>query len=101
MNIGIFKTNTQGALVGNLPSLHLKDVSFEGIEKKGNGPDYRITLDGAELGAAWKKTSKEGNKPYLSAQIDSPLFPAVIYFAVFPKDGFSVAVWDRKPAEQE
>ena len=100
MNIGILKAK-DGGYFGNLPTLNLTGVSFEAIEKKGNGPDFRITVEGGELGAAWKKTSGKGND-YLSAQIDSPVFSAPINFAVFPKDGFAVAAWDRsKPTEQE
>ena len=99
MNIGIFTSTTGGNLTGNLPSLNLKNVSFEAIEKKGNGPDYRITIEGAELGAAWKKTSEKGTE-YLSAQIDSPLFPAPVNLAVFAREsGKQVAVWDRPEAK--
>lgn len=99
MNIGIFTATSGGNLTGNLPSLNLSGVSFEAVEKKGSGPDYRITIEGAELGAAWKKISEKGTE-YLSAQIDSPLFPAAVNMAIFTRDnGKSVAVWDRPEAK--
>jgi uncharacterized protein (DUF736 family) len=102
MNIGIFTKKADGTLTGDLPSLHLNGVSFEPVTQKGNGPDYRATIEGAELGAAWKKTSGKGNE-YLSVQIDSPAFPAPINFAVFArKEGNYVADWSRaKPKDDE
>jgi uncharacterized protein (DUF736 family) len=102
MNIGLFSKKEDGTLFGQLPSIGLKDVSFEPVTQKGNGPDYRVTLEGAELGAAWKKTSGKGIE-YLSVQIDSPAFPAPINFAVFGrKDGTHVADWNRaKPTGEE
>ena len=98
MTIGQFKS-VDGNLIGDLPSLNLRGVAFEAIEKKGNGPDYRITIEGSELGAAWKKTSDKGTE-YLSAQIDSPAFLAPVNMAVFKRDnGNHVAVWDRPEAK--
>ena len=49
MNIGFF-TKQDDALVGNLPTLGFKDVSIERVTKKGNGPDYAVTVEDAELG---------------------------------------------------
>jgi uncharacterized protein (DUF736 family) len=98
MNIGIFSKTEDGSLIGNLPPLGFRDVTFEAVAKKGNGPDYRITIEGAELGAAWKKTSEKGND-YLSAQIDCPVFTVPVNFAVFDKNGVHVAVWDRQKPE--
>ena len=100
MHIGIFTKKADGTLVGDLPSLHLNGVSFEPVTKKDNGPDYRVTLEGAELGAAWKKTSGKGNE-YLSVQIDTPTFPAPVNFAVFArKEGNYVADWSRPKAQE-
>lgn len=101
MNIGTFtKTEDGTALTGDLPSLHLQGVSFERIAKTNDkAPDYRITIEGAELGAAWTKTSKDGKTTFLSGQIDSPVFPATVYIAVFAKTGDRYAVvWERQEA---
>jgi len=43
-----------------------------------NAPDYRIVAGNFEIGAAWKKISK-AERPYLSATLDDPSFPATIY----------------------
>ena len=38
-----------------------------------------------ELGAAWKKTSKEG-RPYTSVKLDDPSFPAPVYASLVEAD---------------
>ena len=53
-------------------------LTFEPQEKRSdNAPDYRVfhTTDDftSEIGAAWKKTSKEGAE-FLSVSIDDPSF---------------------------
>jgi uncharacterized protein (DUF736 family) len=57
-----------------------------------SGPDYRITIHDAdaELGAAWKRTSRE-RKPYLSVKLDSPFLPQPVNCALIPERPFSVA----------
>ena len=102
MNIGFFtKTDDGTALTGDLPSLHLHGVSFERVAKANDkAPDYRISIEGAELGAAWTKTSNDGKTQYLRGQIDSPLFPATVYLAVFTKaEGKYAVVWEREKAK--
>jgi uncharacterized protein (DUF736 family) len=97
MNIGILTKQADGTLSGNLPSMNLHGVSFEKVAKtKDKSPDYRITIEGAELGAAWIEQKED--KTYLRGQIDSPLFPVPVYFAVFQSktDANTYAVaWDR------
>jgi uncharacterized protein (DUF736 family) len=101
MNIGLLSKQGDGTtLFGNLPSLHLRDVSFERVTKTGDQPDYRISVAGAELGAGWIETSKDGKTKYVSATIDSPLFSAKVKLAVFDKgDGNYAVVWDRPKAK--
>lgn len=87
-------------LPGNLPSIGLRDVSFEPIAKKGNGPDFRVTIEGAEVGAAWKKVGEKGE--YLSATLDAPTFPAPVYVAVFKtEDGTYAVLWKRHRRSEE
>lgn len=102
MNIGFFTKTADGtALTGDLPSLHLHGVSFERIAKSNDkAPDYRISIEGAELGAAWTTTSKGGKTTYLRGQIDSPIFPDTVYLAVFTKgEGNYAVVWEREKAK--
>jgi uncharacterized protein (DUF736 family) len=76
--IGTFKKDGAG-FTGTIQTLSLKaKVTFEPQEKKSdNAPDYRVFHSASgftsEIGAAWKKTSKEGAE-YLSVSIDDPSF---------------------------
>ena len=83
MNIGLFSTKDNGTIAGEIVAIgaQIADVAFEAITKTGNSPDYIITANGGELGAAWKKTSKEGNT-YLSVSLKSPFLPAPVNCAL-------------------
>jgi uncharacterized protein (DUF736 family) len=76
--IGTFKKDGAG-FTGTLQTLTLTaSITFEPAEKKnGNAPDYRVFHHTealtSEIGAAWKKTSREGAE-YLSVSIDDPGF---------------------------
>jgi len=55
-----------------------------------------MTETGCDVGAAWKKTSKDGAKPYISVRLDSPFLPMPLNAALFPgKERQHVLVWDR------
>jgi uncharacterized protein (DUF736 family) len=59
-------------------------------------PQYRIYSQGAEVGAAWSKTSEAGND-YISLKLDDPALPAPIYASLFVDnegDKYSL-VWQR------
>jgi len=76
--IGTFKKDGAG-YAGTIETLTLKArLTFEPIEKRGDSaPDFRVfqlTEEfSSEIGAAWKKSSKEGAE-YLSVSIDDPSF---------------------------
>jgi uncharacterized protein (DUF736 family) len=77
--IGTF-TKDGNHYAGTLQTLALKaDVTVEPVERKSsdNQPDYRVMHVTEEftsdIGAAWKKTSREGAE-YLSVSIDDPSF---------------------------
>jgi uncharacterized protein (DUF736 family) len=82
-SIGTFKKDGAG-YAGNVETLTLKArITFEPVNKKSdNAPDFRVfhLTEGfsSEIGAAWKKTSKEGAE-YLSVSIDDPSFAERIY----------------------
>jgi uncharacterized protein (DUF736 family) len=81
--IGTFKKDGNG-YAGNIETLAYRaEISFEPANKKNdNSPDFRVIhlTDGftSEIGAAWKKTSKDGAE-YLSVSLDDPSFPEKIY----------------------
>lgn len=76
--IGFFTKNGEG-FSGSIETLTLKArITFEPAPRKSdNAPGYRVfqvTEDfTSEIGAAWKKTSKDGAE-YLSVSIDDPSF---------------------------
>jgi uncharacterized protein (DUF736 family) len=76
--IGTFTKDGAG-YAGTIETLTLKaKITFEPEEKRNdNSPDYRVfqIAEGftSDIGAAWKKTSREG-KEYLSVSIDDPSF---------------------------
>jgi len=102
MNVGVFKKQEDGSFIGSLPTMGLHEISLETVKKQGNGPDYAATVEGAELGAAWKKTAQTG-RAYLSLEVNIP-GQASVYIAIFATetDGQYVAVWNKaKKAKPE
>ncbi|PQA89666.1 DUF736 domain-containing protein [Hyphococcus luteus] len=65
-----------------------------------DAPDFRIYAGGAELGAAWRQDSKDGETPYLAVKLDDPSFDKPMRAAFFEneKDGTGVMVWSRQKA---
>ncbi|MGA7081385.1 MAG: DUF736 domain-containing protein [Terriglobales bacterium] len=84
-SIGTFQKDGAG-YEGGIETLTLKaKITFRPADKKSdNAPDFRVfhIAEGfgftSEIGAAWKKTSKEGAE-YLSVSIDDPSFAERIY----------------------
>ena len=76
--IGTFKKDGNG-YAGNIETLTLRaKLTFEPATKKSDkAPDFRVFhLTGdftSEIGAAWKRSSKEGAE-YLSVSLDDPNF---------------------------
>ena len=65
-----------------------------------DAPDYRLYAGGAELGAAWRQDSKDGETPYLAVKLDDPSFAAPMRAAFFEnaEEGTGVMVWNRAKA---
>lgn len=57
-------------------------------------PDYRITAGGADIGAGWTKTSRDG-KEYVSVKLDDPTFPAPVFANLHPQDDGYALIWSR------
>ena len=99
MIIGNFKTHAEG-YAGNLTTLTARGTLV--FEPKTKGADYQVTLDGTEVGAAWKKTGRESGKAYLSVKLDSPFLPAPVNCALMAQeDGSHILVWSRDDRKQD
>jgi uncharacterized protein (DUF736 family) len=98
MIIGTFKTQAKG-FSGNLVTLTQRGkLVFTPAAK---GIDYQITLDGNEVGAAWKKTARDSGKAYLSVKLECPFLPAPVNCALMPQeDGSHILVWNRDDRKQ-
>jgi uncharacterized protein (DUF736 family) len=74
-------------------------AALEPVEKKSSkkGPDFKLILPGnREIGAAWEKASKDGDKEFLSVTIDDPSLAAPINCALFEdEDGEYALIWSR------
>jgi uncharacterized protein (DUF736 family) len=66
-------------------------------DKTKGAPDYRLFAGGAELGAAWRQESKDGETPYLAVSLDDPGFAGPVRAAFFEnaQEGTGVLVWTR------
>jgi len=97
--IGTFAQDENG-YSGTLHTLtHDIKLRLTPIEAKTDrAPAYRITRGPLEVGAAWRKTSKQGDREYLQFTLDDPTFAQPIYAALFPVDGeenLFRLVWER------
>jgi uncharacterized protein (DUF736 family) len=99
MIIGKFTPAKTGGYTGNLITLtHRGKLVFAPASK---GADFQVTLDGIEVGAAWKKTGRESGKAYLSVKLDSPFLPSPVNCALMPQeDGDQILVWNREDRKQ-
>ncbi|MDR6624500.1 DUF736 domain-containing protein [Caulobacter segnis] len=101
--IGTFTANADGSFSGSIRTLTLnvKNVRIRPCEKTGErGPDYRVSAEGADLGAAWKKTSKDNNE-YLSMKLDDISFGEPVNAALVVIDGEHTLVWSRSTAKAD
>ncbi|MBO9357674.1 DUF736 family protein [Bordetella petrii] len=95
-NIGTFTAQDNG-YAGTLHTLTLNiKVKFAPTDKDSDkAPDYRIVVGSYEIGAAWRKVSKQ-DRSYLSVMLDDPSFPAAIYARLIENEagGFDL-IWSR------
>lgn len=96
--IGTFTVNSKGEFTGVIKTLTLNTkATLRPVEKDGEkSPDFRISAANMDIGAAWKKTSREG-RDYISAKLDDPSFPAPIYATLSETDtpGEYALIWSR------
>ena len=96
--IGTFTDNSKGEFTGVIKTLTLNTKAvFRPVEKDGEkSPDFRISAGDMDIGAAWKKTSREG-RDYISVKLDDPSFPAPVYATLSETDtaGEYALIWSR------
>lgn len=100
--IGTF-TLKDGAYTGTIRTMtiNVKAQMVPNRDKASDGaPDFRLFAGGAELGAAWRQDSKDGETPYLAVKLDDPSFATPIRAAFFENadEGTGVLVWNRQKA---
>ena len=100
MIIGKFTTGENGRLNGVIETFS----GYIGVVliPASSGADFNVVTDsGCEFGTAWKRTTAQGGKPYLSVRLDSPFLLQPVNCALFAKQDGSehYLVWNReKPA---
>src|SRR5216683_6829515 len=73
MIIGKLENQANGRITGKLDALLVGCIPLT-FEPNSKGADYTVqTETGCEVGAAWKKTSKDGSKTFISVRLDSPV----------------------------
>jgi len=96
--IGTFTKSDNGNFTGTIKtaSLNLK-ATIRPVDKESDkAPDYRVAAGSVELGAGWKKTSRD-QRDYLTVKLDDPSFPAPIYATLVETDtaGDYSLIWSR------
>jgi uncharacterized protein (DUF736 family) len=86
--IGTFKRDASGEIAGTVRTLTLntKAVFRPAETDNDKAPDYRLFAGTVEIGAAWKKTSRD-DREYLSVKIDDPSFPSPVYASLIQGEG--------------
>ena len=97
--IGSFTRSTDGSYTGTIKTLAI-DIKARLVPNDpgsagDKAPDLRVVVSGVEIGAAWRRTSKE-DRPYHSVKLDDPSFTAPIYANLFEgEDGEYALIWSR------
>jgi len=95
--IGTFTRGEDGSYTGTIKTLSLsikaRLIPAE-ASQNGKAPDLRVLSGNVEIGAAWKRTSKE-NTVYHSVKLDDPSFPAPIFANLVEVEGGYALVWSR------
>lgn len=96
--IGTFVKTEDGAYTGSIKTLRLniKQAQLRPVQKDSkNAPDYIVYANDVELGAAWKKTSQNTSRDYISVTLDDHSLPAPLYAnLVDAEEGYKL-VWSR------
>jgi uncharacterized protein (DUF736 family) len=96
MQLGTF-TRDADKFTGTIATLAIKaKATIQKVAKTNDqAPDYRVYAAGAEIGAAWAKTS-EAKRPYLSIKLDDPSFAQPIFCRLVEgADDKHTLIWSR------
>jgi len=93
--IGSFTRSNDGTYTGTIKTLAIdakaRIVPSDPASTSDKAPDLRVV----EIGAAWRRTSKD-NRSYHSVKLDDPSFTAPIYANLFEgDDGECALIWSR------
>jgi uncharacterized protein (DUF736 family) len=95
--IGTFTRGDDGTFTGTHPHpLAQRQSAVRPIEPSSNNkaPALRVFAGPIEIGAAWKRTSKD-NTVYHSVKLDDPSFPAPIFANLVEVESGYALVWSR------
>ena len=101
--IGTFKADKDG-YAGTIRTLSInaKVRIVANDQKSGSSaPDFRVFAGQTEVGAAWRKTSREKEASYLRVRLDDPSFPEPIHAALMEQteDGVLRLLWRREKSD--
>ena len=97
--IGSFTRSNDGTYTGTIKTLAIdakaRLVPSDPASTSDKAPDLRVIVSGVEIGAAWRRTSKD-DRTYHSVKLDDPSFTAPIYANLFEgDDGEFALIWSR------
>jgi uncharacterized protein (DUF736 family) len=95
--IGAFTKQDDGSYTGAIRTLTMnhEQVTFRPNDKdNAKAPDFRIFAGVGELGAAWKKTTKD-ERDYLNVKLDGPDVDAPIWTSLVDAEGGHNLIWSR------
>jgi uncharacterized protein (DUF736 family) len=97
--IGSFTRSNDGTYTGTIKTLAIdvkaRLVPSDLASTSEKAPDLRVIISGVEIGAAWRRTSKD-DRTYHLVKLDDPSFTAPIYANLFEgDDGEHELIWSR------
>lgn len=97
--IGSFTRGNDSTYNGTIKTLAIdakaRLVPSDPASTSDKAPDLRVIVSGVEIGAAWRRTSKD-HRAYHSVKLDDPSFSAPIYANLFEgDDGKYALIWSR------
>ena len=95
--IGTFTRSEDGTYAGTIRTLSMNvKARFIPAEPSQNekAPDLRVVVGSVDIGAAWRRTSKE-NTEYHSVKLDDPSFPSPIFANLVQVEEGYALVWSR------